>query len=182
MLKNETSIPDCFILTPKKFEDERGRFLKTFNAATYQELGLYNSYPEVFYSVSQKNVIRGMHFQLPPRAVAKVVYVTRGSIIDVILDLRVDSPTFKKVISIPLSEDSPSQVYIPVGCAHGFLSLENDTQVHYIQSDLYDADCDQGILYDSISFDWNTTGPVISERDLSFPALEDFSSPFKLKD
>lgn len=182
MQKEETLIPGCFVLKPRNFEDSRGSFLKSFNRDVFRELGICYDYSEVFYSVSHKDVVRGMHFQLPPHAVAKVVYVTSGSIIDVILDLRTDSPTYGQSLSLDLSAKNALQVFIPTGCAHGFITLEDNTQVHYLQSDVYDPQSDTGIRYDSFLFDWGAKNPILSERDLSFPKLGEFSSPFYLKD
>ncbi|NTV78476.1 MAG: dTDP-4-keto-6-deoxy-D-glucose epimerase, partial [Clostridiales bacterium] len=133
---------------------------------------------EIYYSTSQKDVIRGMHFQLPPSEHDKIIHVIRGSIVDVILDLRKASVTYKKVYSIKLDSCNPVSIYIPKGCAHGFRSLENDTMVIYEVSSGYDPDKDMGIAFDSIGYNWEVESPIMSERDCAFQRLEDFDSPF----
>lgn len=178
MQKIETALPGVCILEPKIFQDERGLFIKTFNQTIFDELGLPFSLAESYYSTSQKNVIRGMHFQTPPAAHVKLVYVTSGSITDVVVDIRRGSPTYGQSITIDLSATNRRLVYIPVGCAHGFLSLEDESCVVYCQSTGYAPESDAGIRYDSFGFDWGVADPIMSARDQAFPTLADFETPF----
>jgi dTDP-4-dehydrorhamnose 3,5-epimerase len=127
----KTKLEGVFIIQPKKFSDLRGVFVKTIHEETFASIGLSCKFKESFYSVSKKNVIRGMHFQIPDEDHDKLVYTVKGIIIDVILDLRKQSPTFGQYIAEELSEENRRSVYIPKGLAHGFLSLENDTIVEY---------------------------------------------------
>jgi dTDP-4-dehydrorhamnose 3,5-epimerase len=176
-----TSIINSFVIRPKIFKDERGTFIKTFNKDFFVENGLVGDFKESFYSTSQKNVIRGMHFQVPPHDHIKVVYVTKGSILDVILDIRVGSPSYGKYVRQELSAENGSIVYIPKGCAHGFLSLENESCVVYLHSTQYWSEYDTGVCYDSFGLDWGIKNPIISKRDQNFIEFENLNSPFIFK-
>lgn len=158
--------------------DPRGIFIKTFNGKIFNELGINTDIKESFYTISKKNVIRGMHFQTPPHGHIKIVYVPAGKILDVVIDLRKDSKTYKKIYSIELSAENGDSLYIPVGFAHGFLSREDNTVVVYMNSTGYAPDNDTGVRWDSINFDWPVTEPVISERDTKFISVDDYNSPF----
>ena len=174
----KTVIHDVYILETKLFDDKRGKFVKIFNFDSFKKFGLKTDFVESYYSISQKNVIRGMHFQVQPVEHDKLVYVSNGKIIDVVLDIRKNSGTFGKYINIELSADNGYCVYIPVGCAHGFISLEDNTIVTYMQTSVYNSECDKGIKYNSFGFNWNCENPILSERDKNFPNLKDFKSPF----
>ena len=173
-----TSIINAFIIKPKIIQDERGSFVKTFNKDFFVKNNLCGDFKESFYSTSKKNVIRGMHFQIPPHDHVKVVHVTKGSISDVILDIRVGSPTYGKFVIQELSAENGYIVYIPQGCAHGFLSLEDDSCVNYLHSTPYAAECDTGIRYNSFGLDWGISDPIISKRDQNLVEFEIFDSPF----
>lgn len=174
----ETSIDGLKILKPRIFEDSRGRFIKTYNDDFFQVNGLNLTVKETYYSISHKEVIRGMHFQTPPYDHMKLVYVPQGRIIDVVLDIRKNSPTYGDFFSIELSAENGKIVIIPKGLAHGFKSLEDNTNVTYMQTSCYAPDNDGGIHYDSFGFDWKTSDPQLSDRDLAFPSLDTFHSPF----
>lgn len=166
------------IIETNHFCDERGTFHKFFSKNDFESLGLDTSFRESYYSINKKGVIRGMHFQIPPADHTKLVYVTSGRILDVVLDIRKDSPTYGKYFSVELSSDVAKALYIPKGFAHGFLSLEDNTCVHYMQTSCYDKECDCGIRYDSFGFDWKVENPLVSERDKMHPEFNDFDSPF----
>ncbi len=172
----ETELEDVFIIENFFAGDNRGSFTKTFNEDLFKENGLCINFKESYFSVSDKDVIRGMHFQVPPFDGHKLVYVTRGSVIDVVLDLRKDSKTFGKSISVDLSEYNHRSIYIPKGLAHGFKSLEDNTTLVYNVSEVYNRDCDYGVHYNSFGFDWGVKAPIISERDCTFETFEEFSS------
>lgn len=159
-------------------DDERGNFSKVFQDDTFRQYDLNFEIKELYYSVSQKDVIRGMHFQIPPYEHDKLVHVISGSVLDVIVDLRRHSDTYKQYITIPLSGKMKRAIFIPRGFAHGFLSLENGTVMLYCVSSVYYKDADCGIRYDSIGFDWQTASPIVSQRDLCFATLEEYESPF----
>ena len=174
----ETPLDGLKIIQTNHFTDERGFFHKFFSKNEYKSLELVTDFCEDYYSINRKNVIRGMHFQIPPYDHEKLVYVTTGKIIDVCLDIRKNSPTFGKFYSLELTSDVSKCIYIPKGFAHGFVTLEDNTCVHYLQTSCYNKECDCGIRYDSFGFDWNIENPIVSERDLIHPNFNDFESPF----
>jgi dTDP-4-dehydrorhamnose 3,5-epimerase/CDP-3, 6-dideoxy-D-glycero-D-glycero-4-hexulose-5-epimerase len=173
---SKTSIDGLLLLSNAIFHDARGSFKKLLSKDIFESLSLESDFAELYYSVSKKNVIRGMHFQTPPADHVKMVYVISGAVVDVCLDLRYSSKTFGKWFSYTLSGDDDAYLYIPKGLAHGFASLEDNTVVHYAQTTGYSSEHDCGIRYDSFGFDWGIPNPVVSNRDKSFPALADFSA------
>ena len=180
MTVESTILEGVYIITNFNVNDDRGLFVKTFNKNTFKENNLDFKIRESFYSISNKNVIRGMHFQLPPNDHEKLVYVPKGSIIDVVIDLRKESKTFKKFISVELSEENKKSIFIPKGLAHGFKSLKNNTITVYNVSTEYNDKSDQGIIYNSFGYNWNVKDPLLSERDKTFLSLNDFltNNPF----
>lgn len=174
----DTPLEELKILQTRVFEDNRGVFKKIFSSQEYKQLGLTDELRESYFSVNKKDVIRGMHFQVPPADHIKIVYVLSGAIKDVVLDIRKNSKTYGEVFSLKLSAEDGKFIYIPKGFAHGFVSLEDNTIVHYLQTSCYNAECDCGISYDSIGYDWNLKNPIVSGRDLSHPKFENFKSPF----
>lgn len=178
MEKKQLLFSDTYILKTPTFSDKRGDFLKTFSEQDFEELGLSFSIKEIFYSISSKNVFRGMHFQLPPNEQNKLVFCTRGKAMDYLIDLRTSSPTFRKVQKFELSENSGNIVYIPAGVAHGFLSLCDDTMLVYAVSTNFKADLDYGISFDSLSLEIPVENIIVSDRDRSFPSLDKYASPF----
>lgn len=174
----KTEIEGLFLIKPRIFEDDRGKFVKTFHLDTLKEHGLKGDFKEGYYSNSKKDVLRGMHFQTPPEDHEKLVYVPKGSILDVVLDIRKDSPTYGKHVSQNLNDKNGYIFYIPKGCAHGFLSLEDDTNVTYMQTTMYAPNNDGGINCHSFGFDWGIENAIVSERDLSFDHFSEFETPF----
>ncbi len=174
-----TLFEGLFIIETNNFKDNRGNFQKLYNFDYFKDQGLDTDFKELYYSVSKKDVIRGMHFQTPPFDHTKLVYVSTGSIIDVVIDLRISSRTYLQNLSIELNAEDGKYLYIPKGFAHGFLSKENNTIVNYAQTSCYNKEHDCGILYNSIDFNWGTDNPIVSDRDLSFATLSTFTSPFK---
>jgi dTDP-4-dehydrorhamnose 3,5-epimerase/CDP-3, 6-dideoxy-D-glycero-D-glycero-4-hexulose-5-epimerase len=175
-----TVLEGVFIINNFNASDERGLFVKFYNNNFFKENNLDFEIRESYYSVSKKNVIRGMHFQLPPHDHEKLVYVVKGSIIDVVVDLRKESKTYKQHISVELSDDNKKSIYISKGLAHGFKSLENDTITVYNVATEYCAGADNGINYDSFGFDWELNKPILSERDIALVTLNEFceNTPF----
>ena len=173
-----TELPGLQIIRPRIFRDERGSFVKTFHAGQFRELGLDFEPHEEFFSVSARGVLRGMHFQLPPAAHAKLVYCIVGSALDVVLDLRNNSPTFGRSCARELSATNREMFFIPAGFAHGFLALEDGATMVYQTSTVHSPAHDAGVRWDSFGFDWPVKTPALSERDKKFPVLRDFSSPF----
>src|SRR5476651_1278780 len=155
-----SNIPGCYEIKYILREDSRGNFVKTFHATAFRELGLETGFSESFHSVSYRNVLRGMHFQLPPADGAKLVYCLQGSVLDVALDLRVGSPAYLKFTTFQLSSSLASAVYIPRGVAHGFYSLTGPNLVAYQVSSEYDSKLDTGVRWDSFGFDWPSETPI----------------------
>jgi len=174
----QTPIEGLRILEPRVFEDARGKFIKTFTHDFFLENGLDIAIKETYFSISHKNVIRGMHFQTPPHEHAKIVYVPYGKIIDVVLDIRRTSSTYGKHFSLELSAKNSKVLIIPKGLAHGFRSLQDNTNVTYMQTSCYAPEHDAGIRFDSFGYDWLCDTPKLSERDRAFQPLETYDSPF----
>lgn len=174
-----TELEGVYILENIIFSDDRGLFVKTFHKDFFENNKLCGEFKESYYSISKKDVIRGMHFQEPPNDHEKLVYVLKGKILDVIVDLRGKSKTFGHHISIELSEQNRLSVYIPKGFAHGFKSLEDGSITVYNVSSVYNQESDNGINYNSFNYDWKCIKPIMSERDRSFINLKFFNSPFK---
>ena len=169
----KTKLDGVFEIQNSKFEDHRGSFVKTFNKDIFSENGLNYNFKESFYSVSKKNVLRGMHFQLPPHDHAKLVYVVDGDILDVALDIRQESSTFGDYFSTKLSSENAKALYIEKGFAHGFLTLSKSATVVYLISTGHTPKYDTGVHWDSFGFDWDgVKNPVISIRDSNFDGLK----------
>ena len=178
MRAEETNIPGVYILEQSVHKDNRGAFVKFFQKSFFDEKGMNGNFVESYYTRSREDVIRGMHFQTPPYEHSKLVTVIQGTILDVVLDLRKNSPTYGCFQAFELSRENRKSIYIPVGCAHGFASLSEMAIAYYMVTSEYNPEFDRGIRYDSFGFDWPTPNPVVSDRDLSFPSIDEFISPF----
>ncbi|MEM9542295.1 MAG: dTDP-4-dehydrorhamnose 3,5-epimerase [Cyanobacteria bacterium P01_E01_bin.42] len=178
MVLQETSIQGCYAIQPKVRKDERGSFVKTFNKDDFLELNLEIDFAEEYYSVSQKNVLRGLHFQIPPHDHVKLVYCSLGEIQDVIVDLRTASPSYGRYEVLTLNSELANMIYLPRGTAHGFLTLSKSAIVMYKVTTTYAPAFDRGILWDSLDIPWQEKDPILSERDRSFPNFKEFQSPF----
>jgi len=178
MKLNRTEISGAFVISLPYSKDDRGDFVKILHKDSFTEHGLESEFVESYYSTSVKGVIRGMHLQLPPHEHAKLVYAVEGSVTDVLLDLRKNSDTYKKVIALELSKANRNAVYIPKGVAHGFEVTSDLATLVYMTTTVYNKESDTGILWNSFGHQWNNTDPNMSERDRAFVGLEDFNSPF----
>jgi dTDP-4-dehydrorhamnose 3,5-epimerase len=174
----ELNIRGAFLLRGRSFNDERGSFLKTIHRESFERYGLNWNFTEHFHTVSHKNVIRGIHFQIPPHDQDKLVYCVQGQILDVVVDLRLKSPTYGRVESIELDASSAESVYLPSGVGHGFRALKDRSIVLYAVTKSHVPEADAGILWKSLPFDWGITDPIVSARDKRLPPLETFQSPF----
>lgn len=171
-------LPGTKVFKPFVFVDARGNFVKPFHEDQFAEHGIQMHVREEFYSTSAKDVLRGMHFQVPPHAHQKIIYCIRGKVLDVLLDLRKESSTFGCSVGIELSQQNRHVLFVPKGFAHGFLSLENDSCLVYKTDAVHVKDSDCGVRWDSFGFDWPALMPLISERDLLHPKLQEYISPF----
>jgi dTDP-4-dehydrorhamnose 3,5-epimerase len=174
----KTELAGVHVIRPRVFEDARGHFVKNYHAPSFQIAGLTFQPQEEFHSESRRNVIRGLHFQMPPHTQTRLVYCLRGRVLDVVVDLRKNSPTFKRVLSRELSEANHELLFIPEGFAHGFLALDESSFMVYLASPVHSPPQDIGIAWDSIDFQWPVENPILSDRDRNLPALKDFQSPF----
>ena len=174
MALSETEIPDVFGIKCQQSFDSRGTFVKNFNAPVFEKYGINFICRESFYSVSKKNVIRGMHFQVAPFDGYKLVTAVSGHVLDVILDLRRNSRTFGKYMTVDLYAEHADAVLIPPDCAHGFLAMEDNCILNYQTGAEYSPEHDFGIRYDSFGFEWPCSNPVISPRDLTHPSFSDY--------
>ena len=172
----ETGLSGCYVIENSLFKDDRGLFCKTFHIDVLQGYGLQLPIREQFVSFSSKHILRGMHFQIPPHDHAKLVTCITGSALDVVVDIRVGSPTYGTYITIDLLPGI--SVWIPKGIAHGFLSLEDNTGMLYNTSHVHVPASDTGILWDSFGYEWPCARPILSERDQKHPPLSQFKSPF----
>ena len=173
-------ISDIKLLQPQIYNDARGYFFESYNYETFNNLGITDIFVQDNQSFSKKNVIRGLHFQVPPFAQAKLVRVIHGAVLDVAVDLRKASPTFGQHFSVILSAENQLQLYIPVGFAHGFAALEEDTIFAYKCSRCYHKDSEKSILFNDkdLNINWNIENPVIIDKDLQAMRFQDFCSPF----
>ncbi len=176
-----TALAGVFVIQTDPRHDERGMFVKVFHQGIFLDHRLTTNFQESYYSTSKKDVVRGMHFQTPPADHAKLVYVTHGAILDVILDIRKGSPSFGQFISVELSDQNYHAIYVPSGFAHGFLSLQDDSCVTYMQTSMYAPEYDAGIRFDSFGMQWGVEQPILSPRDHAFPSFDQFTTPFIYK-
>jgi dTDP-4-dehydrorhamnose 3,5-epimerase len=171
------------ILASKRHEDSRGWFSETFRENRLSDVGVNCRFVQENQSYSRRaGTLRGLHLQIPPRAQAKMISVLKGRILDVAVDVRKGSPTYGRHVSTELSASTGQQFYIPVGFAHGFLTLEDDTVVMYKVSDYYSPTHEHGFAWNdpAISFPWpvKAADVIVSEKDAKLPSLREFDSPF----
>jgi dTDP-4-dehydrorhamnose 3,5-epimerase len=176
MKVTETKLKGCFMIEPKLFKDSRGYFFESFNQHRFNELiGKNIDFVQDNESFSSKGVLRGLHFQAGEYAQAKLVRVVKGSVLDVVVDIRKDSPTFSKHFSIELSEKNKTQLFIPRGFAHGFIVLSDTAVFAYKCDNFYNKASEQGLRYDdpSLGIDWKLPQHefIVSDKDLVLPTL-----------
>lgn len=170
---SDSSIKDVKIIAPKMFSDNRGLFFETYKKSEFSTHGIPDTFVQENVSVSKKFVLRGLHYQINPRAQGKLVSVLSGRIFDVAVDIRKGSPTFGRYVSVDLNSHDGRMFWIPQGFAHGFLSLEDDTRVAYKITAEYSPDHERGILWNdpAIGIPWPQINVTIAERDSRFPVL-----------
>lgn len=176
-----TGIPGLLVLTPRVFADQRGFFMETYSRKALAGYGVACEFVQDNHALSRAaGVLRGLHFQAPPSAQAKLVRVSRGAVYDVAVDLRVGSPAYGTWHAETLTADNHAQMFIPAGCAHGYATLAPDTEFQYKVDAYYDPARDAGILWNDpdLGIPWPVDGPVLSDKDRVLPRLADFVSPF----
>lgn len=176
----EAPLQGVLIIEPRIINDPRGYFFESFNRKSLEEHGVSIDFVQDNQSMSRKGTLRGLHFQAPPHAQAKLVRVSQGRVLDVVVDIRKNSPTYGKYFSHLLSAENNLQLLIPEGFAHGFAALENDTVFLYKCSGFYNKDSEAGIFWadGDLDIDWGIENPIVSEKDQQLPAFADFASPF----
>jgi dTDP-4-dehydrorhamnose 3,5-epimerase len=168
-------IPDVILIEPRIFGDKRGFFAETYKKSEFVENGIAEDFLQDNHSLSQKGVLRGLHFQENPRAQGKLVRVVKGRVWDVAVDVRKSSPTFLKWVSVELSEENNFMFYIPAGFAHGFVSLTDDVHLTYKCTHEYSPEHDGGIRWDDpdLGLPWPVENPLVSDKDAELPYLKD---------
>ena len=173
-----TEVPGSYIVESQEFIDNRGSLVKTFHNSTYQKSNIDLNFKEEYYSTSTFGVLRGLHFQVSPYASSKLIYCIDGEILDVIVDLRYASPTYKIVNSFDLSSKNKKGLFIPAGIAHGFYTLSEKAIIVCKCSEEYHPEYESGILWSSIDFNWPNKNPIISEKDEKLISLQDYTPIF----
>ncbi len=179
----ELEVPGSFVFTPRRFSDDRGWFSETYNQGRLSEVLGDLAFVQDNHSLSRRPyTLRGMHFQIAPKAQAKLVRVVRGAVLDVIVDIRRSSPAYGQVASAKLTAEGGEQLFAPVGTAHGFLTLEPDTEVIYKVSDYHAPECERGLLWrdPALAIPWPVAPAdvVIVPRDDAFPVLAEMAEHF----
>jgi len=176
----KTPIADLLIIQPQVFRDERGYFFESYSQQKFLDAGLDLNFVQDNESKSQKDVLRGLHFQNPPFAQGKLVRVIKGSVMDVVVDIRKESATYGMHFKIELNESNKTMLWIPPGFAHGFATLEDDTIFSYKCTNTYNKASEGAILWNdaTLNIDWNIANPILSDKDKHSPLFADFVSEF----
>lgn len=171
----KTKFQEVLILEPAVYMDHRGKFMESYNKKSLEQLGIKVDFVQDNHSVSnQAGVLRGLHYQLNPKAQTKLVRVCSGIVYDVVMDIRTNSPTFGEWIGVILSEYNNRQIFVPKGFAHGFCTLVPNTIVHYKVNQFYHPEYDRGVIWNDpeIGIDWPVTTPILSDKDNKHPLLK----------
>lgn len=177
----KTTLKNAYIIKPQVFGDNRGFFLESYSKKKFAKEGIDAEFVQDNHSKSEKKgTLRGLHFQAPPYAQAKLIRVVSGKILDVIVDLRRDSETFGKWESFELSAENFQMLFVPRGFAHGFITLEDDTEVLYKADNFYEPESEGGIAWNDsdLKINWPIENPILSERDSKWPNLKNLDNPF----
>lgn len=167
----------CYVIESDSSVDHRGKFVKTFHENGMNECGIEFQVKETFFSVSARNVIRGMHFQEPPFAHNKLIHCAQGAALDVLVDLR-KGRDFGRIASIELNQNNKLMIYVPIGLAHGFLAMMDNCLMMYSTDFQHVKEGDKGIKWNTLNFNWGAGPFILSERDRQHPDLQNFATPF----
>ena len=182
MTFTETAIKDLFVIEPKIWKDNRGYFFESYNQKLFKDAGIDADFVQDNQSLSQRGALRGVHAQADPYAQGKLVRVIQGSVLDIAVDIRKNSPTYGRYVSIELSGENQLMFWVAPGFLHGFLTLEDDTIFAYKVTNLYDKPSEIGVLWNDpdLNIDWgiNQADIILSEKDLQLPLFKDFNTPF----
>ena len=176
----KTEIEGLLLIEPKVFEDERGYFFESWSKDAFENAGLDINFVQDNQSLSSKGVVRGLHFQNPPFAQGKLVRVLKGSVLEIAVDIRENSPTYGKYFSIHLSEENKTMLWIPPGFAHGFSTLEDNTIFSYKCSGVYNKESEGSLMWNDtdLNIDWKIKNPIISEKDQNSELFSNFKTQF----
>lgn len=177
----KTNFKDLLIIQPNVISDDRGYFFEAFNEAQFRvQTGLNITFVQDNESMSAKGVLRGLHFQTPPKTQAKLVRATKGAVLDVVVDLRMTQPTFGQYFKIVLSEENKTQLFVPEGFAHGFVVLEENSIFSYKCTNYYSKEHDRSMLWNdpALGIDWEVENPMISMKDSEAKGFEHFKDIF----
>jgi len=185
MKRIETKLPGVYIIEPQVFGDHRGYFMETYSTKAFADIGIFSEFVQDNQSfTARKGTLRGIHFQNAPMAQAKLVRVTRGAVLDVAVDLRRGSPTYKQWVGVELSAENKRMLFIPRGFGHGFVTLTDDVEFCYKVDNLYSKECDRGIRFNDpeIGVDWGVPDPVLSQKDTVSPMLKDSDCNYRFEE
>ncbi len=180
----KTDIDGAVVLTPKVFGDNRGWFMESYSKRTLEQAGIFDDFIQDNRSFSaEKGTLRGLHCQTEPMAQAKLLTCLKGEIMDIAVDIRKGSPTYKKVVYVHLTEENKKMFYIPAGCLHGFVTLSDNVEVMYKVNNFYSPENDRSVRFDDpdLGVEWNVENPILSQKDLNAPLLKDSDVEFNYK-
>lgn len=177
----KTNIEGVVLIKPNVFGDNRGYFYESYRADEFKSAGIDFNFVQDNQSMSKKGILRGLHFQAPPYDQGKLVRVIKGAVVDVVVDIRADSPTYGQSYAVELNEDNKYLLWVPPGFAHGFVTLKDDTIFSYKCTNYYNRDSEGAIRWNSpeLNIDWGIDEPILSEKDQLADLFKDFSTPFK---
>jgi dTDP-4-dehydrorhamnose 3,5-epimerase len=178
----ELAIPEVKLITPETFTDERGFFMETYKKSVFDKAGIREDFVQDNHSSSRKNILRGLHYQIPPRDQAKLIRCIRGEIFDVVVDIRRGSPHFGEWLGEYLNEDNRKMIFVPSGFAHGYLVLSDKAEIVYKISEEYSKNHERGLLWKDpeVSIDWPlSVSPILSKKDQKLPLLKDAGEDFR---
>ena len=180
----KTQIDGAVVLEPKVFGDNRGWFMESYSKRTLEEAGIFDEFIQDNRSFSaEKGTLRGLHCQTEPMAQAKLLTCLKGEILDIAVDIRKGSPTYMKWVGVKLSEENKKMFYIPAGCLHGFVTLTDNVEVMYKVNNFYSPENDRSVRFDdpALGVEWGVANPILSQKDMNAPLLEDSDVEFIYK-
>jgi dTDP-4-dehydrorhamnose 3,5-epimerase len=177
----ETKFNGVIIIEYNVFEDSRGYFCETFSSDRYKNHGINTEFVQDNISVSKKGTLRGLHYQIFPKAQAKLCHVIKGKVLDIAVDIRFGSPTFGRYLAVELSEDNHTQIYIPAGFAHGFAVLSDEAIFQYKCSEYYSREHERAIRFDDLdlNIEWGVENPIVSEKDRAAKYFREIDKDFE---
>jgi dTDP-4-dehydrorhamnose 3,5-epimerase len=182
MVEEEIALNGLILIKPQVLQDDRGIFFESYNSSKFNDIALESmDFYQDNVSISKKNVLRGLHFQKPPKSQGKLVQVIKGSVLDVAVDIRLHSPTYGQHYKVELNDKNRLQLWIPEGFAHGFVALENNTIFSYKCTSAYSKSHEMDLRWNDplLNIDWGVSSPLLSDKDEMATSFENFNSPFK---